>query len=396
MAGAIAPFSNHLPVRIHFGDGISSKLGEVLASESVSRALVVLDEGLEEVNPPVARCLREAESADVHLARHVKGRGEPTLEVVGSAAAALAESGAEAVVAVGGGSVMDTAKAARLCLTQGQSVSAFLASGSAYRPPSLPLICLPTTAGTGSEVSGGAVLTDATTHLKTGIANPLLRAQYALVDPVFTHSLPPEVTAQTGIDALAQAIAAIVVKVRTPVGNAIALEATRLAGRSLVAVVRNGSGVAARSEMACASLMAGLAMNISDCGAEHSLAQALGGSFALPHGLTVGLVLAETLERERGHVPELLERVADALGVPDDGSRDGSRAVLGVRRILADIGIPVLREVGVTRENLDDLTERAMNDFLITQSPVPWTAAEVRRAYESALQLPSRRATSPV
>jgi alcohol dehydrogenase len=198
------------------------------------------------------------------------------------------------------------------------------------------------------------------------------------------------VTAHTGIDALAQAIAAVIAKTCTPIGDAIGLEGTRLAARSLVRAVRDGSDRAARSEMACASLLGGLAMNISDAAAEHSLGQALGGVFHLPHGLTIGLVLAETLERERVHVPERLERVAEALGVPDDGSRDGSRAVRGIQAILADLEFPVMRDVGVTEEHVEDLTRRTMADFFITQSPVPWTASEVRAVFQSALALERR------
>jgi alcohol dehydrogenase len=230
-----------------------------------------------------------------------------------------------------------------------------------------------------------------------GIASPNLRAAHALVDPRLTWSLPASVTAHTGIDALAQAIAAVIARTCTPIGDAIGLEGTRLAGRSLVRAVRDGANRAARSEMACASLLGGLAMNISDAAAEHSLGQALGGVFHLPHGLTIGLVLAETLERERRHVPERLERVADALGVPDDGSGDGSRAVRGIEAILAELEFPVMRDLGVSEEHIDDLTRRAMADFFITQSPVPWSALEVRTVFESALALEGRsaaRATS--
>jgi alcohol dehydrogenase len=167
----------------------------------------------------------------------------------------------------------------------------------------MSLVCVPTTAGTGSEVSGGAIVTDPETDEKMGIASPNLRAAHALVDPELTWSLPADVTAHSGIDALAQAIAAVVAKACTPIGDAIGLEATRLAGPVARARGADGSDRAARSEMACASLLGGLAMNISNAAAEHSLGQALGGVFHLPHGLTIGLVLAEALERERHHVP---------------------------------------------------------------------------------------------
>ena len=143
--------------------------------------------------------------------------------------------------------------------------------------------------------------------------------------------------------------------------------------------------------MACSSLLAGLTMNISDCGAEHSLGQALGGALGLPHGLTIGLVLAETLDRERAHVPEQLERVADALGEPEDGSRDGSRAVTAVRRILAEIGFETLAWVSVQESALDGLADQALDDYFITVAPAPWTKDEVVAAYRKGLELGGSR-----
>jgi alcohol dehydrogenase len=383
----VAPFRNHLPVKIRFGDGVSADLAGVLAEEGAARPLIVIDEGLAGLVPRVAAALAAVSGATTFE----KAPGEPTVELVERAAAALAAAGCDAVVAIGGGSAMDTAKAARLVAEQGGPYLRFAAGGVAYEPPGIPLICVPTTAGTGSEVSGGAVITDERTHVKAGIASPHLRAQHALVDSTLTWGLPPGITAHTGIDALAQAIAAMVVTTRTPVGDGIALESIRLAGEALVHVVRDGSDHDARSQMACASLMAGLSMNISDCGAEHSLGQALGGRFGLPHGLTIGLVLAETMDRDRAHVPGQFERIADALGEPGDGAGDGSRAVRAVRRILAELGFPTLAAVGVAESDLDDLTEAALADYFISVAPAPWSPAEVRAAYAQGLRLGATR-----
>jgi alcohol dehydrogenase len=386
----IPTFANHLPVNVRVGEGVVDTLTDVLLAEGRTHAFVAVDRGLEELVPAVAAALAALEAAGIRVTRYVKSPGEPTIDVVDDAAQALAANGADAVVAIGGGSVLDTAKAARLCAQLGRRFAEFLAGDRTIPAPSLPLLCIPTTAGTGSEVSGGAVIADDATNEKSGIAGPNLRAQHALVDPALTYTLPAAVTAQTGVDALAQAIAAVVAKTRTPIGTAIALESVRLASRSLVAAARDGSDRDARAGMACASLMAGLAMNISDCAAEHSLGQALGGKFHLPHGLTIGLVLAETLERERRHVPELLERVADAMGEPAYGVADGSRAVTAVRRLLAELEFPCLADVGVTVADVDELTERAAADFFITQSPSPWSADEVRAAFEAALALDAR------
>jgi alcohol dehydrogenase len=384
---SIPAFSNHLPVRIRFGDGVSGELADVLAAERATRVLVVIDAGLEEASERVAGALARLEAGTAAVTREVKPPGEPTSDIVDAAAAALAAAGADAIVAIGGGSVIDTAKAARLCAQLGEP---YTGQAGPYPEPALPLVAIPTTAGTGSEVSGGAVITDSRSGRKAGIAGPTLRAQHALVDPLLTHSVPPAMTAFTGVDALAQAIAGMVARCATPIGDAIALEAIRLIARSLPLAHADGADAQARAEVACGSLMAGLTMNISDCTAEHSLGQALGGEFHAPHGLTIGLVLAETLERERHVVPEVLERVADAMGAPADGSADGSRAVGAVRALLARLDFPVLSSLGATEADLDRLTALAQADFFITQAPRPWRDAEVRDAFAQALALRER------
>ncbi|HWG82064.1 MAG TPA: iron-containing alcohol dehydrogenase [Gaiellales bacterium] len=383
----IAPFRNHLPVKIRFGDGVASQLGAVLEEEGAERPFLIMDRGLDQFVPGVAAAIAPLDGA----VRFEKDAGEPTVAVVEQAAETLAASGCDAVVALGGGSSMDTAKAARLVVGQGGPYLRFAAGGVAYEPPSIPLVCVPTTAGTGSEVSGGAVITDQETHIKAGIASPFLRAQHALVDATLTHGLPAKLTAYTGIDALAQAMAALVVTARTPVGDAIGLEGTRLAGGALVRAVRDGSDAGARSEMMCASLLGGLAMNISDCGSEHSIAQAIGGLLGLPHGLTIGLVLAETMDRDRRFVPEQFERIADALGEPDDGSGDGSRAVRAVRRILAELEFETLGSVGLGEDHLDELAENALADYFISVAPSPWSHDEVVAALRAGLAVGDSR-----
>jgi len=388
---AIPAFANHLPVRVRFGEGVAGTLPDVLAELDASHVFLMVDEGIEQHNPAVAGLLADlAAVSHLTVTRFDKPAAEPTIDMVDSATAALVASGATALVAIGGGSVIDTAKAARLCAQLGTTFAEFLAGSPGFPVPEVALVAVPTSAGTGSEVSGGSVVSDPAAGRKNGIANANLRAQYALVDPLLTYSMPPTMTANTGIDALAQAISAIVAKVRTPIGDGIALEAVRMMTPALVAAYRDGTDAAARSGMSCGSMMAGLAMNISDCTAEHSLGQAIGGVKHVPHGLTIGLVLAETLERERTHVPEQLERVADAMGEPDDGSRDGSRAVRAVRRILAALDFPVLSDLGFTEGDLDHLADLALEDYFITMSPATWSKDEVVAAFTSALALEAR------
>ena len=210
-------------------------------------------------------------------------------------------------------------------------------------------MAIPTTAGTGSEVTGGCVMHDDRVGRKVGLALPANRAQAAIVDPDLTFGLPPGPTLYGGVDALAQGLGPTVTRLgdagrrRDRVGGGAA-------GRAgLPRVVADPEDIDARSEMSCASLMAGLAMNISECGAEHWLAHPLGTALGIPHGLSVGLVLAESMEIDRHAAPERFERVADAMGEPDDGSADGSRAVRAVRRLLREVGLPPPRRPGSGR-----------------------------------------------
>ena len=387
----LAPFNNHLPVKIKFGNGISKSLPSVINELNAKNILLMVDDGIEKFNPAAADLINLLKSEKgFSISVFAKPAGEPTIDMVDEATAALAKSGADCVVALGGGSVIDTAKAARLCAQLGVKFREFSASPPKYPEPKIPLIALPTTSGTGSEVSGGSVISDPVAGRKAGIANGNLRAQFALVDPELTHSMPPTMTANVGIDALAQAIAGIIAKCSTPIGDAIGYEAVRIMTPALVAAYKNGSDKEARAAMSAGSMMAGLTMNISDCTAEHSLGQAIGGLKHVPHGLTIGLVLVETLMREAKVVPEKMERIADAMGVADDGSKNGSRTVKAVSKILAELDFPVLSSLGFTESDLDELSDLAMKDFFITQAPKPWSKEEVVTAYKSALALTKR------
>ena len=387
----INAFNNHLPVKVRFGEGVAATLPAVVAEIGSSKVFLMVDKDIEKFNPAAAQLIDQMKSAPgISVTLFEKPAGEPTIQMVDDAIASLKAAGSDVVVALGGGSVIDTAKAARLCAQLNCTFREFQSQPPVYPAPTLPLIALPTSAGTGSEVSGGSVISDPEAGRKAGIANGNLRAQVALVDPVLTYSMPPSMTANTGIDALAQAIAGIIAKCSTPIGDAIGYEAVRMMTPALVAAFKDGNDKAARAGMAAGSMMAGLTMNISDCTAEHSLGQAIGGLKHVPHGLTIGLVLVETLTREARIVPEKMERVADAMGVPQDGTKDGSRCVSAVRKILAELQFPVLSSLGFVEADIDELAEIALKDFFITQAPKPWSKQEVVDAFMSALKLESR------
>ena len=387
----LTSFNNHLPVKIRFGNGIANTLPDVIKEIESRSVFVMVDEGIEKFNFAAAKIIKNLlGNTTFKTTIYSKPAGEPTIAMVDEATAALSKSGADGIIALGGGSVIDTAKAARLCSQLGVNFREFISNSPNYPAPLISLIAIPTTSGTGSEVSGGSVISDPDAGRKAGIANGNLRAQVALVDPELTYSMPPTMTANVGIDALAQAIAGIIAKCSTPIGDAIGYEAIRIMTPALVAAYKDGDDKAARAAMSAGSMMAGLTMNISDCTAEHSLGQAIGGVKHVPHGLTIGLVLVETLSREAKVVPEKMERIADAMGVPEDGTKNGSRAVKAVAEILAGLNFPVLSSLGISESDIENLAELALKDFFITQAPKPWSKEEVVYAYKSALALTSR------
>ena len=382
----IDPFAFHLPVRIRFGEDAVAALPDVLAELAADAATVVVEAPVAEL-PAVA-------SAIAGLDVYEKPPGEPTVALVDALVERMDARPPDAVVAIGGGSALDLTKAARAAHSQGAPFARLLDGDAAVAEPRIPLVTVPTTSGTGSEVSGGAVVVDHATGRKLGVASPLMRAQHALVDPLLTLGLPPAATMGTGADALAQAIGGVIVRNGNPGSIALGLEACRHVAVGLPAAVADGGDRAARAELSLGSLLAGLSMNLSDCGADHALGHAIGGRLGLPHGLSVGLVLAETLDVDRVACAGRLEQVADALCEPQDGSADGSRAVRAVRRILAAIGFPTCAEAGVPAADVDALVALARDDYCLTVSPHTWTGADIREAYADALALDARGSPS--
>ncbi len=391
MRDASPSFKSSLPVKLAFGDGVISELPAVLESLGVTSVLVVVEQPVADHRDVVA-ALQSAGENGMAIERYVKGPGEPTFQLADELAAMVTGGDLQAVVGIGGGSALDVAKAARIIADQGGSGRDYSDGRRTPAPPRIPLVLCPTTSGTGSEVSGASVLTDTAEDRKIGFGHPNMRAQHALVDPVLTHGLPPAPTAHSGVDALAQAIAACTVSDSSALSVAFGLEACHHIAASLARAVANGADADARRQLAMGSLTAGLAMNLSDCAADHALGQALGSVKHLPHGLTVGLVVAEALDISRGDCADRLERVADALGEPADGTADGSRAVRAVRRILADVSFPTLRDVGVTADEIGALTEAAVTEqgFFLDIDCHDWTPAEVEAGFRAALAVERR------
>lgn len=384
----IASFGFWGPHSILFGNGEVARIGKEARRLGGNRVLVVTDRVIAKVGIlEKVRASLEEEGLQVGVFDGTEP--EPTLRNYNECLKIVSEGGYDLVVGLGGGSSMDLAKAVALVGGIGGPIKDYFGIDRVPKR-GLPTIMVCTTSGTGSEVSKFAILTDQDTNLKMAIVSPYILANVAIVDPTLTLSMPPSVTAATGMDALTHAIEGYVAVKSSPLTDALALEAARIIGRSLRPAVADGRNLEARAEMALASMIGGQVLTTTGgAGAVHGLAFALGVHYHLPHGLANSLVLPYVLEyTAMSSVPKLV-KVAEALGEPSDGKSDREYAGSVVRAIFQlqkDIGVPIrLRDVGVEREKLPVLArDAAKQERVLLNTPRQLTEKEILAIFESA------------
>jgi alcohol dehydrogenase class IV len=367
----------HTAGQLIFGRHATQQLGDVAVRLGVKRLLLVTDSVLlkggmvDLLHGPLSE-------AGVRVEVFSGGEPEPSLRAAHSAILAGRDFRPDAVLGLGGGSNMDLAKITATVLTHGGTPGLYLGEDKVPGPV-MPLLCLPTTAGTGSEVSGAAVMTDTENHIKVAVLSNYLRPRVALVDPMLTVSCPAKVTADSGIDVLTHAIEAYtavdnatfplppgertVYQGRHPFGDMLAEKAIALVGRHLSRAVHNGQDLEAREGMALAATLAGMAFSNVGVALVHALEYPLGGATHCSHGAGNGLLLPYVM---RYNLPERkaeFATIARLLGEDVSGLREedaAERAVLAVERLRADSGVPGrLRDLGVKEEQLRGFAEKA-------------------------------------
>jgi alcohol dehydrogenase class IV len=314
--------------------------------------------------------------------------GEPTVALARAAAAAGREHGADVVAAIGGGSVIDTGKAAAMLLGNGGDPLDYLeviGGGQAITRPSVPCVAVPTTAGTGAEVTANAVLASPAHQVKASLRGAPMLPRAALVDPLLTVSCPPEVTAASGMDALTQCLEPFVSPRASPLSDAMAREGIRRAAAGLRRACADGTDLAARADMAVASVAGGMALANAKLGAVHGLAGVLGGTVAVPHGVACAALLAPVMQanvaalRAAGPDHPALARYAEAAalltGEPVAAIEDG---VAWVRETLALLDIPGLGTFGLVPEQADGITAQALRSSSMQGNPVALTEGDLR------------------
>jgi alcohol dehydrogenase class IV len=327
---------------IYFGSGQSHKTGE-LAALLGERALLVCGRGAPGRGSLIADLEASLEGAGVAVTLFAEAEAEPSTDTVAGGRAIFADEGCDLVVAVGGGSALDVGKAIGGLAQDAQPVSHFLA-GAEIRSRGCPIVALPTTSGTGAEVTPNSVLTDPATGSKASIRGLALLPEVAIVDPELTVSLPPPQTAYSGLDALTQAIEAYTSRGANVVSDAYAEEAVRRIASSLRPACAAGDDREARSDMALGSLLAGLALASARLGLVHGLAHPLGVLYHIPHGQVCGLLLGPVMRFNAAEAEGKYARLAGLIGLKPTAAAllewvEALVAELGGNQSFADLGL---------------------------------------------------------
>ena len=373
--------------RLIVGVGTVGELPDVLRQLGAARPMLVTDAGLAKAG----LCDRVADgiaSAGLPCTVFDRVEPDPKIEIVYECRDAARHGDCDAIVGLGGGSSLDIAKVTAVVLANGGEVADYLGVDN-IPAPGLPTVMLPTTAGTGSEVTPIAVLSDKAEHLKKGIVSGHLYPDVALVDPALAVTLPPHVTAYTGVDALTHAVEAYTNKHAQPFIDTFALAGIRLIGENLRQAVAVGDDIRARCNMALASLYGGMCLGSVNTAAVHALAYPLGGTFDVPHGVANSLLLPYVMEFSRDSDPRKYAHIAAALGEDIDGltqPQAAERSVSAVRKLCGDIGIVSrMRELSIPADAVDEMAEAAMKvTRLLSNNPRDVHLEDAKRIYRNA------------
>jgi choline dehydrogenase len=350
-----------VPTRLVHGAGAVASLAEECRALGITRPMLVTDPGVTAAGL-VDRVRPQLNGVVVFD----EVRPNPDIELVDRAADVYRAEGCDGLVALGGGSSLDTAKSIGVVARHGGSIAQYEWGRDPIEERIPPLVAIPTTAGTGSEVTLWAVITDHERHLKFNVGGtPLIGAHVALIDPELMLGLPPAVTAATGMDALSHAIECFTCDYHQPFNDAVALHAIELVGRWLRVAVEDGGNLEARTQMAHAATLGGMAYGTESAGAAHAMSQSAGGVHDCPHGALTARVLGPVCEYNVTAAPERHARIAQGLGVDTAGMGVLEAAQAGVEevyRLADDVGIPTMEELGFSEDEIPMLARIAYDD----------------------------------
>jgi alcohol dehydrogenase class IV len=367
--------------RIIFGPGTIIEAAS-LSAEMGKRAFVITGSSTERAQP-----LLEALGKQGIDYVTFSVPGEPTTTIAVTAAQAARQTESDMIISIGGGSVLDTGKVAAAMLTNIGELEDYLevlGAGRALSQPAAPHIAIPTTAGTGAEVTRNAVLSVPEHHVKVSMRSPYMLPRLAMVDPVLTHSMPPDVTASTGLDALTQLLEVYVSGQANPLTDGICREGLRRAGRSLRRAYEDGNDSDARQDMAIASLFSGLGLANAKLGAVHGFAGPLGGMYSAPHGVICARLLpfvmeanVKALKQRDANSPALAKYAEAARLLTGSNLAKAADAVAWVRELCLALKVPSLACYGLKEQDFEIVTSKAKKSSSMKGNPVELTDDEL-------------------
>lgn len=378
-------FTFSVPQEIIFGSGSLNRLPELLKKQNAARVLLISGPHLNKMGV-VGRLRDSIVSAGAACETFTDVEANPSMETVEKAAAAYRAFGADAIVAIGGSSPMDVAKAVGVVVTYGGSIAQYEGVGT-VPGPIVPLIAIPTTAGTGSEVTTFSVITDHSRNYKLTVGSQYLIPRCALLDPELLTTTPAGVAAACGMDALVHALEAYLSRAASPFSDAMAEKALALIGRSLRAFVADRANLEAASDMLAGSLFAGIAFSWARLGNVHAMAHPLGGFFNVPHGVANAILLPVVVDYNAiADHDGKYETIYRAVAASPKAEFSQEMLADELRRLAARIGIPAtLAEVGVDAEKIPEMAADAMKSGNIYVNPRTSTQKDIEQLYRRAM-----------
>ncbi|MDN4593083.1 iron-containing alcohol dehydrogenase [Polycladomyces subterraneus] len=359
-----------IPSVVLYGRDSFSQVG-VHAANLGSKALIVSDRIMEKLDY-IRRCEQLLDQAGVASVSYLGVNSEPTDQHVATALELFQKENCDLLIAIGGGSCLDAAKAVSIVAVNGGYIGDYIGGKKEIAHQPIPLIAVPTTAGTGSEVTSVTVITNTTNDVKMMIKHPAFIPAVAIVDPILTLSSPPHVTAATGIDALCHAIEAYLSRRAQPLTDTLALSAIRLISQNIRTVYENGDHIVARENMALAAMQAGMAFSNASVCLVHGMSRPIGAIFHVPHGISNAMLLPAVLEFSKEACIERLACIGrvfseDLKSVSDVEAADA--VVSMIKQLCLDLDIPNMKQQGIDRTEFERVVDKMAADALESGSP---------------------------
>lgn len=383
-----------VPTRLVQRLGAIEELGKEASLLGMRRPLLVTDAGVKAAGL-LDTALEALRGSDVEPVVFDRVKANPGVQLVDAGAAEYRAQGCDGLVAIGGGSSMDTAKGIGVVAVHDGSIVDYEWGHSPIKSRIPPMIAVPTTAGTGSEVTLWAVITDPKRKIKFNVGGtPDIASWVALIDPELTVKLPAGVTAGTGMDALAHAVECFTMSYHQPFTDAVALLAMEYVAHYLRVAYSQAQNLEARYHMSAAAMLAGLAYGTDSAGAAHAMSQTAGGVHDAPHGALTARLLGPVMEYNHAGEPERFARMAQAFGLDTRGVstwRAAEMAVEYVHQLTIDVDIPSMQELGFSEDEIPMLADKAFADPQTIGNPRDVDAANYQRIYRQAFDLGSGR-----